>query len=174
LSSTAALSVGEGELHLEVAIIPVSDVDRSKQFYERLGWRLDEDVAPMDGLRIVQFTPPGSGCSITFGIGVTTAAPGSAASTLTTSDIVSTHKERAIQRGARRINGVPARTDRAGCRSPGAIQRPRRHPVQAEVGSGVGCTGWSLDKDPKSGPRWPSCARKPIGDGDDTDPARDF
>jgi catechol 2,3-dioxygenase-like lactoylglutathione lyase family enzyme len=66
LSSTAALSVGEGELHLEVAIIPVSDVDRSKQFYERLGWRLDEDVAPMDGLRIVQFTPPGSGCSITF------------------------------------------------------------------------------------------------------------
>jgi catechol 2,3-dioxygenase-like lactoylglutathione lyase family enzyme len=84
---------GERELHLEVAIIPVSDVDRSKQFYERLGWRLDEDVAPMDGLRIVQFTPPGSGCSITFGIGVTTAAPGSAASTLTTSDIVSTHKD---------------------------------------------------------------------------------
>ncbi|MDT7753633.1 MAG: hypothetical protein QOD96_7295 [Pseudonocardiales bacterium] len=101
LSSTAALSVGEGELHLEVAIIPVSDVDRSKQFYERLGWRLDEDVAPMDGLRIVQFRPPGSGCSITFGIGVTTAAPGSAASTLTTSDIVSTNKERAIQRGVR-------------------------------------------------------------------------
>ncbi|MDT7628952.1 MAG: hypothetical protein QOI50_882 [Pseudonocardiales bacterium] len=123
---------GEGELHLEVAIIPVSDVDRSTQFYERLGWRFDEDVAPMDGLRIVQFTPPGSGCSITFGIGVTTAAPGSAASTLTASDIVSTHKERAIQRGARRINGVPARTDRAGCRSPGAIQRPRRHPVLAE------------------------------------------
>jgi catechol 2,3-dioxygenase-like lactoylglutathione lyase family enzyme len=89
LSSTAR----EGELHLEVAIIPVSDVDRAKQFYERLGWRLDDDVAPMDGLRIVQFTPPGSACSVTFGLGITTAAPGSAGSTLTTSDIVSAHKD---------------------------------------------------------------------------------
>jgi catechol 2,3-dioxygenase-like lactoylglutathione lyase family enzyme len=93
LSSTAEQSVGEGEMHLEVDIIPVSDVDRAKQFYDRLGWRLDEDVAPMDGLRIVQFTPPGSGCSITFGIGVTTAAPGSAGSTLVVSDIVSAHKD---------------------------------------------------------------------------------
>jgi predicted enzyme related to lactoylglutathione lyase len=56
----------------------VSDVDRAKQFYERLGWRLDDDVAPLAGLRIVQFTPPGSGCSITFGEGLTMAAPGSA------------------------------------------------------------------------------------------------
>ena len=45
------------DMHLEVQIIPVSDVDRSRQFYERLGWRLDDDVAPLDGLRIVQFTP---------------------------------------------------------------------------------------------------------------------
>jgi hypothetical protein len=51
---------------------------------------------------------------------------------LTTSDIVSTNKERAIQRDVRRINGIPVRTDRAGCRPPGAIQRPRRHPVLAE------------------------------------------
>jgi catechol 2,3-dioxygenase-like lactoylglutathione lyase family enzyme len=94
LSSTAAHAlIGEGESHLEVAIIPVSDVDRSKQFYERLGWRLDEDVAPMDGLRVVQFTPPGSACSITFGIGVITAAPGSAEATLIVSDIVSAHKD---------------------------------------------------------------------------------
>ena len=48
------------DMNLEVQIIPVSDVDRSRQFYERLGWRLDDDVAPFDGLRIVQFTPPGS------------------------------------------------------------------------------------------------------------------
>ena len=54
-------SVGQVDMKLEVQIIPVSDVDRSKQFYERLGWRLDDDVAPMEGLRIVQFTPPGSG-----------------------------------------------------------------------------------------------------------------
>jgi catechol 2,3-dioxygenase-like lactoylglutathione lyase family enzyme len=93
MNSTAANGlIGEGEVHLEVDIIPVSDVDRSKQFYERLGWRLDDDVAPMDGLRIVQFTPPGSACSITFGIGITTAAPGSAEGTLIVSDIEAAHK----------------------------------------------------------------------------------
>src|SRR5215469_9029819 len=53
-------SVGRVDMKLEVMIIPVSDVDRSKKFYERLGWNLDRDVAPMEGLRIVQFTPPGS------------------------------------------------------------------------------------------------------------------
>ena len=62
-------SVGRVDMKLEVQIIPVSDVDRSKEFYERLGWRLDDDVAPMEGLRIVQFTPPGSPTSITFGQG---------------------------------------------------------------------------------------------------------
>jgi hypothetical protein len=51
---------------LEVLIIPVSDVERSKQFCQRLGWRLDDDDAPLDGLRIVQFTPPGSGASVTL------------------------------------------------------------------------------------------------------------
>ncbi|HEY4412462.1 MAG TPA: VOC family protein [Gaiellaceae bacterium] len=81
------------DMKLEIAIIPVSDVDRSKQFYERLGWRLDDDVAPMDGLRIVQFTPPGSGTSITFGLGLTTAAPGSAENGLVVSDIESAHAE---------------------------------------------------------------------------------
>ena len=70
--------VGQVDMKLEIQIIPVSDVDRAKQFYEQLGWRLDDDVAPMEGLRIVQFTPPGSGASITFGEGLTTAAPGSA------------------------------------------------------------------------------------------------
>ena len=66
------------DMHLEVDIIPVSDIDRAKQFYQRLGWRLDGDVAPLDGLRIVQFTPPGSAASVNFGLGITTAAPGSA------------------------------------------------------------------------------------------------
>jgi len=69
-------SVGRVDMKLEVQIIPVSDVDRSKEFYARLGWRLDDDVAPMEGLRIVQFTPPGSGTSVTFGQGLTAAAPG--------------------------------------------------------------------------------------------------
>jgi catechol 2,3-dioxygenase-like lactoylglutathione lyase family enzyme len=80
-------------MHLEIQVIPVSDIDRAKQFYERLGWRLDDDIAPLDGLRIVQFTPPGSAASITFGLGLTTAAPGSAESGLTVSDIVAAHDE---------------------------------------------------------------------------------
>ncbi len=75
------------DMKLEIDVIPVSDVDRAKEFYERLGWRLDDDVAPMEGLRIVQLTPPGSGTSITFGLGLTTAAPGSAEAGLVVSDI---------------------------------------------------------------------------------------
>jgi len=80
-------SVGKVDMKLEVEIIPVSDVDRAKEFYSRLGWRLDDDVAPVDGLRIVQFTPPGSGTSVSFGQGLTTAAPGSAGGGLIVSDI---------------------------------------------------------------------------------------
>ena len=86
-------AVGNVDMHLEVEIIPVSDVDRSKEFYRRLGWRLDDDVAPLDGLRIVQFTPPGSGASVTFGTGLTTAAPGSAEGGLIVSDIEAAHRE---------------------------------------------------------------------------------
>jgi catechol 2,3-dioxygenase-like lactoylglutathione lyase family enzyme len=84
-------------MHLEVEIIPVSDVDRAKQFYQRLGWRLDDDVAPLDGLRIVQFTPPGSAASVTFGTGLTTAAPGSAESGLIVSDILAARDDLAAR-----------------------------------------------------------------------------
>ena len=86
-------SIGQVDMKLEIQVIPVSDVDRAKSFYERLGWRLDDDVAPMEGLRSVQFTPPGSGTSITFGQGLTTAAPGSAEAGLTVSDIQAAHDE---------------------------------------------------------------------------------
>jgi catechol 2,3-dioxygenase-like lactoylglutathione lyase family enzyme len=85
--------VGKIDMKLEIHVIAVSDVDRSKQFYERLGWRLDDDVAPLDGLRVVQFTPPGSGTSITFGTGLTAAAPGSALAGLVVSDIEAAHGE---------------------------------------------------------------------------------
>ena len=85
--------VGKVDMKLENQVIPVSDVDRSKQFYESLGWRLDDDVAPMEGLRIVQFTPPGSGTSVTFGEGLTTGAPGSAQAVLVVSDIEVAHAE---------------------------------------------------------------------------------
>ena len=60
------------KMNLENHIVPVTDVDRAKGFYQQLGWRLDDDVAPMDGLRFVQFTPPGSPASITFGLGLPT------------------------------------------------------------------------------------------------------
>ena len=86
-------SVGKVDMHLEVQIIPVSDVDRSKEFYQRLGWRLDDDAAPLDGLRIVQFTPPGSAASVTFGTGLTAATPGSAEGGLIVSDIEAAHDE---------------------------------------------------------------------------------
>jgi len=69
--------VSAGEFKLEAVILPVSDVDRAKGFYGRLGWRLDADAAHGEDFRIVQFTPPGSGCSIQFGTNVTSQAPGS-------------------------------------------------------------------------------------------------
>jgi catechol 2,3-dioxygenase-like lactoylglutathione lyase family enzyme len=85
-------------MNLEVHVIPVAAVERSKEFYQRLGWRLDDDVAPTNDVRIVQFTPPGSGCSVTFGKGVTAAAPGSAVGALIVSDIKAAHDE-LIRRG---------------------------------------------------------------------------
>lgn len=65
------------ELRLEVIVLPVSDVDRAKDFYVKLGWRLDADFAMDDDFRVIQLTPPGSPCSIIFGTGVSSAAPGS-------------------------------------------------------------------------------------------------
>jgi len=69
--------VRAGEFRLEVVVVPVSDVDRAKDFYGSLGWRLDADLAKDDTYRVVQFTPPGSTCSIIFGNGLTDASPGS-------------------------------------------------------------------------------------------------
>jgi catechol 2,3-dioxygenase-like lactoylglutathione lyase family enzyme len=66
------------DMKLEVVVIPVSDVDRAKAFYVSLGWRLDAEFAGGEDFRVLQFTPPGSGCSIIFGKNVTAAAPGSA------------------------------------------------------------------------------------------------
>ena len=90
-SGGAAGSAGAGvvDMRLEVVVIPVSDVDRAKEFYQRLGWRLDADVATGGDVRLIQFTPPGSGCSVQFGTQLTPAAAGSLRSTyLVVSDIV--------------------------------------------------------------------------------------
>ena len=74
----SATSAAKVDMKFEVIVIPVADVDRSKAFYTKLGWRLDADFPFDNGFRVVQFTPPGSGCSVQFGTKITTAAPGSA------------------------------------------------------------------------------------------------
>jgi catechol 2,3-dioxygenase-like lactoylglutathione lyase family enzyme len=87
------------DMKLEVIVIPVSDVDRAKEFYSRLGWRLDADVAGASGFRLIQFTPPGSGSSVQFGVNLTPATPGSAQGLLlAVSDIEDAH-EQLVARG---------------------------------------------------------------------------
>ena len=82
------------EMIFEVVVIPVSDVDRSKAFYTKLGWRLDADFPFDNGFRVVQFTPPGSGCSVQFGTKITTAEPGSSQGLyLIVSDVEAVRKE---------------------------------------------------------------------------------
>ena len=87
------------DLKLEVVIVPVSDVDRAKQFYKGLGWREDADVVA-DDFRIVQLTPPGSACSISFGTGVTSATPGSQQGLLLVVDDIEAARAELVERGA--------------------------------------------------------------------------
>ena len=87
-SSTEVKAPAAVDMNLEVIVLAVSDVDKAKGFYASLGWRLDADVTRGDSFRLVQFTPPGSGCSLQFGVGLTDAVPGSGQSPyLTVSDI---------------------------------------------------------------------------------------
>jgi len=88
------------DLKFEVVVIPVADVDRAKRFYGSFGWRLDADFAFDNGFRVVQFTPPGSGCSVQFGTNITSASPGSAQGLyLIVSDIEAARHE-LVARGA--------------------------------------------------------------------------
>lgn len=105
------------DMKFEIVVIPVSDLDRAKQFYGGLGWRLDADFASGDDYRVIQFTPPGSGASVIFGKNVTAAAPGSAQGLyLIVSDIEAARNE-LIGRGVKvsqvfhDANGVYAGTD---------------------------------------------------------------
>jgi catechol 2,3-dioxygenase-like lactoylglutathione lyase family enzyme len=111
-------SVAPVDMKFEIVVIPVSDVDRAKQFYAKLGWRLDADYDSGKDFRIIQFTPPGSGCSVIFGRNVTPAAPGSAQGLyLIVSDIQAARKnllDRGIQISEVFHNdGVYAGTDEA-------------------------------------------------------------
>ena len=74
---TSDAGVARVDMKFEIVVIPVSDVDRAKEFYARLGWRLDADYDNGTDFRVIQLTPPGSGCSVIFGKNVTAAAPGS-------------------------------------------------------------------------------------------------
>ena len=87
------------DMNLEVVTLPVADVDRSKAFYQSLGWRLDIDLVIGDQVRTVQFTPPHSGCSIQFGKGGTTAEPGSAQAMILVVSDIDAAREDLINRG---------------------------------------------------------------------------
>ena len=102
-SSQTAPSAGAGvvDLKLEVVVIPVSDVDRAKRFYGGLGWRLDADFGFDNGFRVVQFTPPGSGCSIQFGSKITSATPGSAQGIYLIASDIDAARAELTARGAR-------------------------------------------------------------------------
>ena len=77
-ATSSVAGVAKVDMKFEIVVLPVSDVDRAKEFYGRLGWRLDADYDSGKDFRVIQFTPPGSGCSVIFGRNVTAAAPGSA------------------------------------------------------------------------------------------------
>jgi catechol 2,3-dioxygenase-like lactoylglutathione lyase family enzyme len=86
-------------MKLEVVVLPVSDVDRARDFYAGLGWRLDADLPVTDGFRVVQLTPPGSSCSIIFGDGVSAAAPGSLQDLMLVVDDIETAREELVENG---------------------------------------------------------------------------
>jgi catechol 2,3-dioxygenase-like lactoylglutathione lyase family enzyme len=94
-------SLARVEMKFEVVVIPVSDVDRAKEFYARLGWRLDADFANGEDWRVIQFTPPGSGCSVIFGKNVTAAAPGSAQGLYLIVSDIEAAREELLRRGVK-------------------------------------------------------------------------
>ena len=87
------------DMKLEVVVVPVSDVDRAKGFYQGLGWRLDADVPRDDGFRVVQVTPPGSQCSLIFGSGITSAPAGSADSLVLVVQDIDAARDELVGRG---------------------------------------------------------------------------
>lgn len=107
---------GTAQMRLEVVVVPVEDVDRAKAFYEQLGWRLDTDFQQGRDFRLAQLTPPGSGCSVHVGTGITAAAPGSAEGVLVVSDVEVARAELAA-RGAD-VSG-PFHREAGGASAPG-------------------------------------------------------
>jgi len=96
---TAMPEVGSIDMKLEVVTLPVSDIDRTKRFYQSLGWRMDADIVAGDAFRVVQLTPPHSPSSISFGKGLTTAEPGSAQRLLLAVEDIDAAREDLVSRG---------------------------------------------------------------------------
>ncbi len=115
------------DLKLEVVILPVSDVDRAKQFYKGLGWREDADIVGGENFRIVQLTPPGSSCSISFGVGVTTMAPGSQQGLLLVTDDIEAARAELVELGAPVSEVFSGAAGRFHPEDP-SVRTPGRHP----------------------------------------------
>ena len=144
-------SLASIDMKLEVVVIPVSDVDRAKEFYSRLGWRLDADRAAGDNFRLVQFTPPGSGGSIQFGVNLTSAEPGSAQALLLIVSNIVAAREQLVAHGVDAsevfhcASGTNCRFDGIGVRVTGT------HPERLSYGSFVSFkdpdgNGWLLQE----------------------------
>jgi catechol 2,3-dioxygenase-like lactoylglutathione lyase family enzyme len=132
------------ELKLEVVVIPVTDVDRAKRFYESLGWRLDADFAAGSDWRVVQMTPPGSPCSIHFGRGITTAVPGSVQNLyLVVSDIEAARAELAVRGAA--VSETFHYAGFGGPRVPGPDPEGRSYGTHASFNDPDG-NGWLLQE----------------------------
>jgi catechol 2,3-dioxygenase-like lactoylglutathione lyase family enzyme len=151
MANLAPESAAQVDMKLDVIVISVSDVDRAKEFYSKLGWRLDADRAIGNAFRLIQFTPPGSSSSIQFGVNLTSAAPGSAQGLLLiVSDIEAARQELAA-------HGIDASevfhcASGTGCRFPGVDARVSGpHPEHLSYGSFVSFkdpdgNGWVLQE----------------------------
>jgi catechol 2,3-dioxygenase-like lactoylglutathione lyase family enzyme len=149
--ATAIARTANVDMKLEVVVIPVSDVDRAKEFYSRLGWRLDADRAAGNNFRLVQFTPPGSGSSIQFGVNLTSAAPGSAQAMLLAVCDIAVAREQLVARGIDASEVFHCETGTA-CRFPGiGVRVNGAHPERLSYSSFVSFAdpdgnGWVLQE----------------------------
>jgi catechol 2,3-dioxygenase-like lactoylglutathione lyase family enzyme len=121
--SNDQIGTAKVDMKFEAVVIPVSDVDRAKQFYAGLGWRLDADFPFDNGFRVVQFTPPGSGCSVQFGTNITSAVPGSARGLYLIVSDIEAAREELLGRGVKVSEVFHAGT-------PGAQFQPDGTPVR--------------------------------------------
>jgi len=140
-TSTQMPEVGTVDMRLEVVTLPVSDVDRAKSFYHSLGWRLDADITAGDNFRVVQLTPPHSACSVSFGKGVTTGAPGSVQRLLLVVDDIDEARADLVKRGVE----VSEVFHLAGGRVPGPDPQGRSYQTYASFSDPDG-NGWLLQE----------------------------